>query len=35
VILLPQASMDDCAWHSVFCVGDEAGEALSFAIKAA
>jgi len=33
VILLPQASMDDCAWHSVFCVGDEAGEALSFAIK--
>jgi len=35
VILLPQATMDDCAWHSVFCVGDEAGEALSFAIKAA
>jgi len=33
VILLPQASMQACAWHSVFCIGDEAGEALSFAIK--
>lgn len=33
VILLPQESMNECAWHSVFCVGDEAGEALSFAIK--
>lgn len=33
IILLPQASMDNCAWHSVFCIGDEAGEALSFAIK--
>ncbi len=33
VILLPQASMSHCAWHSVFCVGNEVGEALSFAIK--
>lgn len=35
IILLPQESMNDCAWHSVFCLGDEAGEALSFAIKPA
>ena len=35
VILLPQESMTDCAWHSVFCVSEEAGEALSFAIKPA
>lgn len=33
VILLPQESINNCAWHSVFCVGEEAGEALSFAIK--
>ena len=33
VILLPQESMESCAWHSVFCLGDEAGQALSFAIK--
>ena len=35
VILLPQESMDECAWHSVFCIGEDAGEALSFAIKPA
>ena len=35
VILLPQESMTNCAWHSVFCVSEEAGEALSFAIKPA
>jgi len=34
IILLPQESMTACAWHSVFCVGEEAGEALSFAVKA-
>jgi len=34
IMLLPQESMDKCAWHSVFCLGDEPGEALSFAIKA-
>lgn len=33
VLLLPQESMNACAWHSVFCVGEKAGEALSFAIK--
>jgi len=33
VLLLPQQSPDHCAWHSVFCVGDEMGEGLSFAIR--
>jgi len=33
VMLLPQESMKACAWHSVFCIGDEAGQALSYAIK--
>ena len=33
VILLPQESMKNCAWHSVFCLGEKAGQALSFAIK--
>ncbi len=33
VILLPQANTDLCCWHSVLCLGDEMGEALSFAIR--
>lgn len=33
VLLLPQHGMDECAWHSVFCLDEEPGEALSFAIK--
>ena len=33
VILLPQDSELECCWHSVFCLGDESGEALSFAIR--
>jgi len=33
IILLPQQSMKNCAWHSVFCLGEKAGQALSFAIK--
>jgi len=33
-LLLPQASADACCWHSVFCVGEEMGQALSFAIRA-
>jgi len=33
IMLLPQQSMEHCAWHSVYCVGEEAGEALSFAIR--
>lgn len=33
VLLLPQHSMDDCTWHSVFCLDEEPGEALSFAMR--
>jgi hypothetical protein len=33
VLLLPQHGLDCCAWHTVFCAGDELGEALSFAIR--
>ncbi len=33
VLLLPQESDLTCCWHSVFCLGDEAGQALSFAIR--
>lgn len=33
VLLLPQQGLDDCAWHSVFCLDEEPGEALSFAMK--
>ena len=33
IILLPQQSMKNCAWHSVFSLGEKAGQALSFAIK--
>jgi len=32
-ILLPQRDLDRCVWHSVFCLGDEAGESLSFAVR--
>ncbi len=35
VLLLPQATEEACCWHSVFCIGDEVGQALSFAIRAA
>ena len=33
VILLPQKDQNTCCWHSVFCLGEEMGQALSFAIK--
>ncbi|WP_217994848.1 hypothetical protein [Methylogaea oryzae] len=33
VLLMPQYSLDTCVWHSVICLGDEAGEGLSFALK--
>ena len=33
VILLPQIDQSSCCWHTVFCLGDEVGQALSFAIK--
>jgi len=32
-ILLPQRDTDHCVWHSVFCLGDEPGESLSFAVR--
>lgn len=34
VLLLPQTTEETCCWHSVFCLGDEMGQALSFAIRA-
>lgn len=34
LLLLPQRDLDTCVWHSVTCLGDEPGEALSFAVRA-
>jgi hypothetical protein len=34
VLLLPQATEETCCWHSVFCLGEQMGQALSFAIRA-
>jgi len=34
VLLLSQHEIDACAWHSVFCLDDYPGEALSFAVRA-
>lgn len=33
VLLLSQESEMSCCWHSVFCLGNDAGQALSFAIR--
>ena len=33
VILLPQKNLDDCCWHTVFCLDDFPGESLSFAVR--
>lgn len=33
VLLLPQSDYDECAWHTVFCLDDFPGHALSFAIR--
>jgi len=33
VLLLPQENADKCCWHSVFCIGEELGQALSFAVR--
>ncbi len=33
VLLLPQHDLQQCCWHSVFCLGEVMGEALSFAIR--
>jgi hypothetical protein len=35
VILLPQHDTAHCAWHAVYCLDDEPGEALSFAVRRA
>jgi len=35
VLLLPQDQEMNCCWHSVFCLGEESGQALSFAIRSA
>ncbi|MDQ6982976.1 MAG: hypothetical protein Q9M08_08260 [Mariprofundus sp.] len=35
VLLMPQRDSDTCVWHSVICLGDEPGEALSFAVRKA
>jgi len=32
-LLLPQRDLDTCVWHTVFCLGDTPGEALSFAVR--
>ncbi len=34
VLLMPQKDIDSCVWHAVTCLGDEPGEALSFAVRA-
>ena len=34
VLLLPQETEMNCCWHSVFCLGETPGQALSFAIRA-
>ncbi|MBL4759792.1 MAG: hypothetical protein JKY80_02915 [Mariprofundaceae bacterium] len=33
VLFLPQQDLDHCVWHTVFTLGDEPGEALSFAVR--
>ncbi|MDX8410578.1 MAG: hypothetical protein R8K46_01725 [Mariprofundaceae bacterium] len=32
-ILLPQRDLETCVWHSVFCLGEDPGEGLSFALR--
>ncbi len=34
IILMPQKNIDECCWHTVFCINDFPGESLSFAIRA-
>lgn len=33
VLLLPQHDAEHCAWHSVYCLDEFAGHALSFAVR--
>ena len=35
VLLMPQRDLETCVWHTVFCLDDEPGEALSFALRTA
>ena len=33
VLLMPQRDLETCVWHTVFCVSEDPGEALSFALR--
>ncbi len=33
IILLPQKNLNECCWHTVFCLDDVPGESLSFAVR--
>ncbi len=33
VLLMPQRDLENCAWHTVFCISEDPGEALSFALR--
>lgn len=33
VLLLPQRDLETCVWHTVFCLDNEPGEGLSFALR--
>ena len=33
VLLMPQRDLENCVWHTVFCVSEDPGEALSFALR--
>jgi len=33
VLLMPQRDIESCVWHCVFCLDDEPGEGLSFALR--
>lgn len=35
IILLPQHDAAHCTWHAVYCLDDQPGEALSFAVRRA
>ncbi len=34
VLLMPQRDLEHCVWHTVYCLDDAPGEALSFALRA-
>jgi len=33
VLLMSQKNLETCVWHCVFCLGEEPGEGLSFAVR--